>query len=192
MKLTENYSLKKPDLTDIVNINDLNSNVVIIDEELKKVNDNVFNLTSQMDNKANKDDVAKISSGTPLFAESVDNMTDITKNYVNITDGYVYIYNNDRWKKTSILYQAVGITDGSVSKDSVSVSTNISINRDIYGNVISIIEIDENGTQYTTELKRDENGKISSFTQSGGKRTYETTINYNEDKISNITSKITQ
>lgn len=54
MQYTTNYSLKKPDFTDIVDINDFNSNVDKIDEELKKVNDslknNVSNLPSQLDN----------------------------------------------------------------------------------------------------------------------------------------------
>ena len=40
-------------------------------------------------NKADRDDVAKISSGTPLFASTEAEMTDITRNYVNISDGYL-------------------------------------------------------------------------------------------------------
>lgn len=37
MKLTGNYNLKKPDTTDVVNIQDLNDNVEKLDEELKKL-----------------------------------------------------------------------------------------------------------------------------------------------------------
>lgn len=123
MKLTKNYSLNKPDLTDIVDINDFNTNVDKIDTEIKKVNDslknNVSNLTLQLDNidvkKASKDDVAKLSSGTPLFAPSTTKMTDTTRNYVNTTDGYLYIYSGGNWTKTNILYQATGIQDKSIS-----------------------------------------------------------------------------
>lgn len=53
MKYTSNYSLRKPDTTDIVDINDFNTNVDKIDAEIKKVNDsltnNVSDLTSQLD-----------------------------------------------------------------------------------------------------------------------------------------------
>lgn len=38
MKLTSNYNLKKPDGSDVVNINDFNDNVDKIDDEIKKVN----------------------------------------------------------------------------------------------------------------------------------------------------------
>ena len=49
MKYTSNYTLKKPDLTDIVNIDDFNTNVDKIDTELKKINDNATILSSQME-----------------------------------------------------------------------------------------------------------------------------------------------
>lgn len=39
MKLTNNYSLKKPELTDVVNIDDMNVNFETIDVELKKASD---------------------------------------------------------------------------------------------------------------------------------------------------------
>lgn len=40
MQQTSNYSLNKPEQTDVVNIEDLNVNFDIIDNEIKKVNDN--------------------------------------------------------------------------------------------------------------------------------------------------------
>ena len=41
MQFTGNYKLKKPDGTDIVNINDLNDNADIVDTELKKLSNHV-------------------------------------------------------------------------------------------------------------------------------------------------------
>ena len=54
MKYSSNYSLKKPDLTDIVNVDDLNFNSDKIDSELKKINDNAANISSQLEQRANK------------------------------------------------------------------------------------------------------------------------------------------
>ena len=70
---------------------------------------------SQLAEKASKDDVANISSGTPLFASSVSGMTDTTKNYVNTTDGYLYNYSSGIWNKTTAQYQSTGISDKSVT-----------------------------------------------------------------------------
>ena len=51
MKETINYKLKKPDLTDYVNIGDLNENADIVDAELKKQSNEASNhkedITSQ-------------------------------------------------------------------------------------------------------------------------------------------------
>ena len=41
MKYTDNYGLKKPELNDYVEIDDLNENADIIDEKLKDLEDNV-------------------------------------------------------------------------------------------------------------------------------------------------------
>lgn len=61
------------------------------------------------------DSVARLSSGTPLFASNTSEMTDTTKNYVNTTDGYLYIYNGEIWTKTDVQYQSTGIADNSVT-----------------------------------------------------------------------------
>ena len=71
--------------------------------------------SKQLDTKASKDDVVKISSGTPLFATSTTGMTDTTKNYVNTTDGYLYIYSNGSWTKTTVKYQSTGIAKNSIN-----------------------------------------------------------------------------
>lgn len=101
---------------------------VIIDENASANLQNQINQTnSQLEqiennvelNYAKKDDVAKISSGTPLFASSKSGMTDITKNYVNTSDGYLYIYNGEDWTKTSVQYQSTGIAKKSIDKSLV-------------------------------------------------------------------------
>lgn len=89
-------------------------------------------VTSQLEQidqqKASKDDVAKISSGTPLFANSVSGMTDTTKNYVNTTDGYLYIYSSGSWNKTNVQYQSTGIADNSITKNKLDEKINKAIN----------------------------------------------------------------
>lgn len=54
-------------------------------EELKKVNE-------QLDNKVNKSEI-----GSPIAVNSVVEMTDITRVYVNRTDGNWYSYNGVEW-----------------------------------------------------------------------------------------------
>ena len=100
------------------------------------INHNIFNnlkndinnVKSQLEHKASKDDIARISTGTPLFASSTAEMTDTTRTYVNTTDGYVYIYSVGSWTKTSILYQSTGIQDKSISEEKttfIEVSPNL-------------------------------------------------------------------
>lgn len=91
-----------------------------LDENEKKQE----NLSSQLVTKASKDDVARISSGTPLFASTTTEMTDVTKNYVNTTDGYLYVYSGGSWNKTTVQYQATGLSDGQVTKDKLDLSLN--------------------------------------------------------------------
>lgn len=82
------------------------------------------NLTSSLKEKANLSDVANISSGTPLFANSIANMTDTTRVYVNTADGFLYLYNTTSlvFEKTTRQYQSTGIANKSVSLGSLSAS----------------------------------------------------------------------
>ena len=92
------------------------SNTVLpkLEEAVEKGNLDNYAKASDLEEKANKDDVANISNGTPLFASSTTEMTDTTKNYVNLADGYLYIYNGTTFEKSDVLYQATGIADGSI------------------------------------------------------------------------------
>lgn len=129
-KETENTTAKQQHLEntfDQLVINAGTSNAEIVDARVdkntgksySKVGDRMDEVSSLMDNiatlKADKNDVAKISSGTPLFASIVSEMTDITKNYVNTTDGFLYIYSGGEWTKSTIQYQSTGIENKSIS-----------------------------------------------------------------------------
>ncbi|WP_252224255.1 MULTISPECIES: tail fiber protein [unclassified Clostridium] len=57
MKLTSNYSLKKPDGSDVVNVQDFNDNSDKIDLELKKVDSSLKEIANKVDN-------IKIADGT--------------------------------------------------------------------------------------------------------------------------------
>ena len=107
--------ITKVDWNKIIN-SDLYEEVL---SELEKTN-------GELDNKASKEDVAKISSGTPLFANSISEMTDTNKNYVNTTDGYVYIYSDENWIKTGVLYQSMGVSDGSIGYNHIKNKTMLS------------------------------------------------------------------
>ena len=117
----------------INNIDELNSQ---LDSEIYNIklnlNNNVNELITQIDDKASKDDVAKISNGSPLFASNTTKMSDITKNYVNTTDGYLYIYSGGSWVKTTVKYQSTGIEEKSITNRELSNDVKISPNSLIY------------------------------------------------------------
>lgn len=96
-----------------------------ITEKAKEVDLNTTNIkVLNLENtKASKDDVARISTGTPLFASSIGDMTDIKRNYVNTTDGYLYRYNGSIFEKTTVLYQSSGISDKSILLSNLNNST---------------------------------------------------------------------
>ena len=93
---------------------------MLTDKIIKAVHEDIPNISSQLEQKANKDDVAKISSGTPLFASSTSEMTDTTKNYVNTSDGYLYTYSGGIWTKTTVQYQSTGIEIQSVAPSNLN------------------------------------------------------------------------
>ena len=120
--------------TTLINsIDKLNSQ---LDSEIYNIklnlNNNVNELITQINDKASKDDVAKISNGSPLFASNTTEMTDITKNYVNTTDGYLYIYSGGSWVKTTVKYQSTGIEEKSITNRELSNDIRISPNSLIY------------------------------------------------------------
>ena len=102
--------------------NTLNNEVISARTDSKNVTHK--NLKARLDNfdsqlflKANKSDVAKISSGTPLFANGIAEMKDITKNYVNLQDGFIYIHNGTAFENSNVKYQEKGLSDRQVTPE---------------------------------------------------------------------------
>lgn len=108
-------------------LNGINSSLEESTQEINKVKTEYAKKTEVSELTKDKatinyvnDSVARLSSGTPLFASSVSGMTDISKNYVNTTDGFLYTYNGIEFVKSSIQYQSTGINDKSVTFDKLS------------------------------------------------------------------------
>ena len=133
VQLKLNNKIDETKTTLINNINEFNSQ---LDNEIYKIklslNNNVNELITQINDKASKDDVGKISSGTPLFAASTTEMSDTTKNYVNTGDGYLYIYSGGSWVKTTVKYQTSGIEEKSITNKELSDDVKISPKSLIY------------------------------------------------------------
>lgn len=58
--------------------------------------------------------VDNIASGSPLVAENISDMTDITRIYVLVTDGHWYYHDGTNWIDGGV-YQATQIPDNSIS-----------------------------------------------------------------------------
>lgn len=95
-------------------VDKINMDKIEINEELNAIVNN-SELTY-----AKKDDLLRLSTGTPLFASSVSEMTDTTRNYVNTTDGFLYTYNGESWIKTTVQYQSSGIADNSITLNKIN------------------------------------------------------------------------
>ena len=80
-----------------------------------QINELISKVGSLENNKANIEDIANLTTATPLFSNSVDGMTDKSRIYVNKSDGYIYIYEGNQWKNTNLLYQSTGLNENSVS-----------------------------------------------------------------------------
>ena len=95
----------------------LKENNKVVNDFNERLDNDINEINSQMNNKANRDDVARLSSGTPLFVDSESSMTNNTKNYVNTTDGYLYTYNGTKFVKSNVKYQEMGLSDGQVTRN---------------------------------------------------------------------------
>lgn len=113
----------------------------------KTIKGAINEISDKLKDKSNKDDVAKISSGTPLFASNLDEMTDITKNYVNTSDGYLYVYNNTNFIKSDVMYQSMGIADKSIDYSKLNDGLKNIINYKNYNilNTFKCAKLNDNG-----------------------------------------------
>ena len=55
--------------------------------------------------------IGNVADGTPLFVDSVPNMTDITRIYLNTTDGYLYTHDGTSFKSTGVVYLSNSIEE---------------------------------------------------------------------------------
>lgn len=125
MKYTSNYSLRKPDTTDIVDIADFNTNVDKIDTEIKKVNDlvsstdtkidtRVSEITSQLDKNKNN-----INYSLPItkFTESKKAWQEKSKNGRYEAWPYGNVFYDESTDKVCLVYNSKSThtsTDGKV------------------------------------------------------------------------------
>ncbi|MFQ9543872.1 MAG: hypothetical protein ACLR02_02480 [Clostridium sp.] len=143
------------------------SNAEIVDARLdnntgvryEKVGKRLDKISSQIAEKANKNDVANLSSVTPEFISSIDEMIDTTKTYVNITDGYIYLYNSttSNFEKSSLQYQATGLSDKSVDITKLEEKIQNKFEKettetDIIGGELSISKYMINGVDSTSKV----------------------------------------
>lgn len=141
------------ELLDLVKIDEA------IDDFMDSIKKKQTELSSQMDEKANKNDVANLSSVTPEFASSIDKMIDTTKTYVNISDGYIYLYNSttSKFEKSSLQYQATGLNDKSVDITKLEEKIQNKFEKettetDIIGGELSISKYMINGVDSTSKV----------------------------------------
>lgn len=130
-----------------------------IDDFMDGIKKEITSMSSEMDEKANKNDVANLSSVTPEFASSIDKMIDTTKTYVNISDGYIYLYNSttSKFEKSSLQYQATGLNDKSVDITKLEEKIQNKFEKettetDIIGGELSISKYMINGVDSTSKV----------------------------------------
>lgn len=98
----------------IMNIND-------ISKQNKNSINSINDMLSEIENnKVSKIDLGNISSGTPLVAKNINDMTDTSRMYVNVSDGMIYAYLNSKWQSTKIKYQSTGISEKSIDKSKLT------------------------------------------------------------------------
>ena len=71
-----------------------------------------------------------LASGSPLVANSTEEMTDTSRVYVNTSDGHWYTYNGSNWVDGGV-YQGIEIADDAVALNQLSEDTRKQINTSI-------------------------------------------------------------
>lgn len=103
--------------------NDLNSR---LEADKNKMEEKIKN--EGADRKEALEDIQKqvngLASGSPLVAESISEMTDNKKVYVNTTDGHWYYFNGTTWIDGGV-YQGIELEDGSVTVEKTNFARNI-------------------------------------------------------------------
>ena len=82
------------------------------EEELSLIKDE--NKTQKEQIEALQNQIKASTNGSPLAADSISEMTDTSRIYVNTTNGHWYYYSNSSWNDGGV-YQAIEIADESVT-----------------------------------------------------------------------------
>ena len=128
----------------IINAGNSNAEVAAARNGFETLGKRLDGVDEQLDNKANKNEV-----GSPLVANSIDGMTDISKVYVNTTDGNWYTWDGSEWVIGGI-YNSQGI--GSKSID-YSKTTFLDVKENLF-NYNSIIEGQRYGTPNNSTIEK--------------------------------------
>lgn len=108
----------------IINAGNSNAEVATARKGHATVGDRLDEFDSQLDNKANKNEV-----GTPLTATNISAMIDTTKIYVNTTDGNWYSWNGSDWVSGGV-YNSQGIADKSITENKTSfINVSVGVNK---------------------------------------------------------------
>ena len=109
-RISEGKLNKIEDAIDKINENEA-SNTALLSKRI----DNNFNIIqAQLDEKPNKDQI-----GSPLTANGLDDMIDISRVYVNTTDGKWYSWDGYQWVAGG-LYNSQGIANNSITKEYIN------------------------------------------------------------------------
>lgn len=84
---------------------------IVYAKDGKNLEEKINETNAQLLQKANKSDI-----GSPLIAKSLEEMKDITKVYVNASDGHWYSYNGSNWVDGGV-YNSHGIGDNSITPE---------------------------------------------------------------------------
>ena len=115
-KIADAIQYMKDNLVNTIKeLNDNNELDNMIVEAISNVEKELYTQQESYENKINSQ-VRSLASGTPLVANSVSEMIDTNKVYVNTTDGYWYYYNGTEWLQGG-MYQAIENADGSINID---------------------------------------------------------------------------
>lgn len=188
------YSDAIPVGVDFINVDTTNGSNLKID--LDNINKDLDNKTNQIDNLKNKDislqnQINSLASGSPLVANSVEEMTDITRVYVNTSDGHWYWYNGTEWTVGGV-YQASQIPEFSIGNSKL-IHKNITIeNLDLYKDLLYLAYevrknqkvVGYNTTTFLPDYRTDKNFNSYVFNMSDllNLRTYKNKYGYNNSK----------
>lgn len=96
MNTTINYSLKKPEGTDIVNIDDLNYNMDVLDTKLKEVDNKASNITAPVTSVNTKTGAVVLSASDIKAADGTSVESHLADMGTHISDGVKHITAEER------------------------------------------------------------------------------------------------